>query len=276
MDGRFFFPERVRAQSNNSQSGFLSQLAVGVVLQAIISQSPVELMEEYMARLPRICPLGIPQHIIQRGNNRQVCFADTTDFAAYANWLYEASQAYDVAVHAWVFMHNHVHLLATPHAKEGVSRMMQTLGRRYVRYFNNTNNRTGTLWEGRFKSCLVDTERYLMTCHQYIEMNPVRAGMVAEPGEYHWSSYLTNAYGIATKLCTPHDSYLQLAQTDAERLAAYRQLFSVRIEDEQLEAIRCAVNRGLAYGSEHFKDEMEILTGKHMRPGMPGPERREL
>jgi len=117
-----------------------------------------------MARLPRICPPGIPQHLIQRGNNRQTCFADSTDFSAYADWLYQASQKYDVAVHAWVFMDNHVHLLATPHAENGVSRMMQTLGRRYVRYFNNTYDRTGTLWEGRFKSCLVDNERYFMTC----------------------------------------------------------------------------------------------------------------
>ncbi len=207
-----------------------------------------------MSRLPRICPPGIPQHIIQRGNNRQVCFADSTDFAAYADWLYEASQACDVLVHAWVFMANHVHLLATPHSEEGVSRMMQTLGRRYVRYFNNTYNRTGTLWEGRFKSCLVDTERYFMTCQQYIEMNPVRASMVDEPADYHWSSYGANAYGLATKLCKPHESYLKLAQTAAERQAAYRQLFSVTIENAQLEAIRCAVNRGLAFGSERFKD----------------------
>lgn len=229
-----------------------------------------------MARLPRICPPGIPQHIIQRGNNRQVCFVDKTDFAAYADWLYQASQAYDVTVHAWVFMDNHVHLLATPHAENGVSGMMQTLGRRYVRYFNNTYDRTGTLWEGRFKSCLVDNERYFMTCQQYIEMNPVRAGMVEDPADYHWSSYRANAYGLETKLCTPHESYLQLAQTDVERQAAYRQLFSVRIEYEQREGIRCAVNRGLAFGSERFKDEMEIITGRRMRPSTPGPERQEL
>jgi len=229
-----------------------------------------------MARLPRICPPGIPQHIIQRGNNRQTCFVDNADFAAYSNWLYEASQACGVAIHAWVFMTNHIHLLVTPRTEAGISRMMQTLGRRYVRYFNNTHKRTGTLWEGRFKSCLVGTERYFMTCQQYIEMNPVRASMVDAPDEYHWSSYKTNAHGLATKLCTPHKSYLQLAQTDTERQAAYRQLFSVAITDEKLEAIRCAVNKGLAFGSERFKDEIELLTGKRMRPGRPGPNRGEL
>lgn len=225
-----------------------------------------------MARLPRVCPPGIPQHIIQRGNNRQVCFADSADFAAYADWLYETSQKNQVAVHAWVFMTNHVHLLVTPQSEEGVSRMMQTLGRRYVRYFNHTYKRTGTLWEGRFKSCLIETERYLLTCQRYIEMNPVRAGMVAEPGEYHWSSYQANALGVAAKLCTPHESYLQLAATDAERQAAYRRLFSVMLDDAQLEDIRCAVNRGMALGSDRFKDEIEILTERRMRPGRPGPK----
>lgn len=229
-----------------------------------------------MARLPRVCPSGIPQHLIQRGNNRQVCFADSTDYAAYADWLYEASQKYQVAVHAWVFMTNHVHLLITPQGEEGVSRMMQTLGRRYVRYFNHTYGRTGTLWEGRFKSCLVETERYLLTCQRYIEMNPVRAGMVAEPGEYHWSSYHTNALGIAAKLCTPHEHYLQLAATDIKRQEAYRQLFGVLLDDKQIESIRSAVNTGMALGSERFKDEIERLTYRRMRPDRPGPKRKEL
>jgi len=224
--------------------------------------------------LARVCLPGIPQHIIQRKNNRQVCFADSADFAAYADWLYEASEKNQVAVHAWVFMTNHVHLLVTPQTEEGLSRMMQTLGRRYVRYFNHTYRRTGTLWEGRFKSCLVETERYLLTCQRYIEMNPVRAGMVAELGEYHWSSYQANALGIATKLCTPHESYLQLAAMGAERQAAYRRLFSVTLDDAQLEDIRCAVNKGMALGSDRFKDEIEILTERRMRPGRPGPKRK--
>jgi len=155
-----------------------------------------------MARLPRLCLSGIPQHIIQRGSNRQACFASAEDFAAYANWLQECADKYDVAVHAWVFMTNHVHLLVTPSSSDGVSKMMQTLGRYYVRYFNNTYRRTGTLWEGRFKSCVIDAEEYLLTCYRYIELNPVRAGMVESPSDYAWSSYGANGLGIDTKLCT--------------------------------------------------------------------------
>ena len=129
-----------------------------------------------MARLPRICLPDIPQHVIQRGNNRQACFGSDEDFAAYAHWLEEYARKFRVAIHAWVFMTNHVHLLLTPESDEGVSRLMQTLGRKYVRYFNYTYKRSGTLWEGRFKSCVVEAENYLLLCQRYIELNPVRAG----------------------------------------------------------------------------------------------------
>jgi putative transposase len=146
-----------------------------------------------MARLPRLCVPDIPQHIIQRGTNRQVCFVAEEDFAAYAFfWLEKSARKYQVAVHAWVFMTNHVHLLATPSTSDGVSRMMQNLGRYYVRYFNNKYQRTGTLWEDRFKSCVVDAEDYLLICQRHIELNPVRFGMVVEPGQYSWSSYKAN------------------------------------------------------------------------------------
>ena len=137
-----------------------------------------------MARLPRICLPGIAQHVIQRGNNRQVCFGANDDFAAYAHWLEEYAEKYHVAVHAWVFMTNHVHLLVTPTTADGVSRLMQSLGRRYVRYFNHTYQRSGTLWEGRFKSCVVEDDSYLLLCQRYIELNPVRAGMVEHPADY--------------------------------------------------------------------------------------------
>ena len=156
-----------------------------------------------MARLPRICLPGVPQHIVQRGTNRQLCFASEEDFAAYAYWLDECSRKFRVAIHAWVFMTNHVHLLITPETTDGVSRMMQTLGRHYVRYFNHTYRRTGTLWEGRFKSCVVDAENYLLVCLRYIELNPVRAGMVAAPGDYTWSSYQSNGLGQPINLWTP-------------------------------------------------------------------------
>jgi putative transposase len=135
------------------------------------------------------------QHIIQRGTNRQPCFASDEDFVAYSHWLDECARKYAVSIHAWVFMANHVHLLMTPSTSDGVSKLMQTLGRYYVRYFNNTYRRTGTLWEGRFKSCVVDEENYLLVCQRYIELNPVRAGMVSAPEGYRWSSYRANGLG---------------------------------------------------------------------------------
>lgn len=228
-----------------------------------------------MPRRVRTCPQGIPQHIIQRGNNRQACFANERDFATYAEWLLEASLTCEVAVHSWVFMTNHVHLLVTPQSPVGVSRMMQTLGRRYVRYFNKAYGRTGTLWEGRFRSCPVDADHYLLTCQRYIELNPVRAGMVDSPADYHWSGYQANALGVAARLCTPHQAYLQLGNTTQERLAAYRGLFAGHMEPRLLEEIRTAVNKGLTLGDHRFRDRLERLTGRRQEPGRPGPKPRQ-
>ena len=225
-----------------------------------------------MARLSRICPAGYTQHIIQRGNNRQACFAHVSDYAAYADWLHVASQKYAVDVHAWVFMTNHIHLLVTPQTPDGISRMMQTLGRRYVRFFNHTYRRTGTLWEGRFKSCLVDTEGYLLSCQRYIEMNPVRAGMVEAPSDYHWSSYHTNALGVSSRLCTPHPTFLRLGSTEAERQKAYRHLFTTPLSNELIDVLRSTVNKGMALGNSRFKQEIEELTGRRVTPLRPGPK----
>lgn len=170
-----------------------------------------------MARLKRVAPIGVAQHIIQRGNNRQICFGGDQDMAAYAGWLKEYSIKFGVQIHAWVFMTNHVHLLCTPTKDQGVSLMMQSLGRMYVRYFNFTYGRSGTLWEGRFKSCLVDNEEYLMKVYRYIELNPVRAGMVDDPAEYWWSSYQHNALGRKSKLISWADEYRRLGATDEQR-----------------------------------------------------------
>ena len=227
-----------------------------------------------MARLPRICPPGIPQHIIQRGNNRHVCFASERDFAAYANWLKEYSQKFSVAIHAWVFMTNHVHLLATPGKKDGIPLMMQSLGRRYVQYFNYTYRRTGTLWEGRYKSSLVQTERYFLQCQRYIELNPVRAGMVTDPSEYAWSSYRCNGMGIVSDLCTPHEEYMKLGRYGIQRLRTYRSLFKAQVEGELLEEIRYTVNQGNALGNERFRDEIEALYGRRVRPAKMGRPRK--
>jgi len=228
-----------------------------------------------MARLPRIGSPGIPQHIIQRGNNRQACFGSDRDFAAYAHWLEECARQSGVAIHAWVFMTNHVHLLATPETPNAVSHMMQTLGRRYVRYFNRAYQRTGTLWEGRFKSCVIDAENYLLLCQRYIELNPVRAGMVNHPGDYAWSSYRTNGLGHAAKLRTPHQAYCELGRSAADRAAAYRALFTGQMESTQLEQIRLATNQGMVLGSDRFKDNVERLTQRRVYPLKRGPKARQ-
>jgi putative transposase len=160
-----------------------------------------------MARQPRLDLPGIAQHVVQRGNDRHVCFAADTDYLRYLQELREASSKHDCAIHAYVLMTNHVHLLATPAATGGISRMMQAVGRRYVGSFNARDHRTGTLWEGRFKAALVDTDRYLLTCYRYIELNPVRAHMTDNPADYPWSSYHHNALGQFSPLITPHAQY---------------------------------------------------------------------
>ena len=225
-----------------------------------------------MPRLPRICPPGIPQHIIQRGNNRQRCFVAAKDFAAYARWLHEFSCKYDVAIHAWVFMTNHVHLLATPRTEDGVSRMMQCVGRQFVRHFNRAYGRTGTLWEGRFKSSVVDEEGYLLACQRYIELNPVRAGMVGDPADYRWSSYHAHAFGTKTNLWSPHEVYLCLGSTDCSRRACYRELFAEQLGQPVLDRIRTSVNKNLPLGSDRFTVRMERMTGQRLTPAKRGPK----
>ena len=223
-----------------------------------------------MARLPRLDVPGVAQHVIQRGNNRQVCFGSERDFAAYAGWLHEYGVKHEVAIHAWVFMTNHVHLLVTPENTGGVSALMQSVGRRYVPYFNYSYKRSGTLWEGRFKSCLVQSERYLLECYRYIELNPVRANMVAGPGDYKWSSYRCNGLGVESKLITPHPEYLGLGQSKAERLENYRSFFVGQVHPELLSQIRTATSKGLVIGNDYFADQIEALTQQRARPAKLG------
>jgi putative transposase len=224
-----------------------------------------------MARLSRLCLPEIPQHTIQRGNNRQICFGSDEEMAAYAYWLEKYSLKYKVAIHAWVFMTNHVHLLVTPETPEGISSMMQSLGRQYVRYFNYTYKRTGTLWEGRFKSCVIDVENYLLICQRYIELNPVRANMVSRPEDYMWSSYSANGLGQQVKLCTHHNVYRQLGSTVEKRTKAYRDLFLAHIDEAIISEIRKASNKGMALGSDKFKREIEKLTGRRLYELKRGP-----
>jgi putative transposase len=218
-----------------------------------------------MARLPRISPVDVPVHIIQRGNNRQVCFAAEEDYGTYIGWLSEYAKKHMVDVHAWVMMSNHVHLLCTPRRGGALSLMMQSLGRRYVRYFNHEYQRSGTLWEGRYKSCLIQEELYLLEVYRYIELNPVRAEMVVAPGDYRWSSYQVNALGCRSGLCTPHSVYLALGVDAGERRKNYRALFERHVEGELLTEIRANTNKGLVLGNDRFKEEIETLTGRRVK-----------
>lgn len=209
-----------------------------------------------MARLPRLYVPGCSHHIIQRGNNRDVCFFDSRDYAFYLQQLQYAAGQHHVAVHAFVLMTNHVHLLVTPDTAEGCGKMMQSLGRKYVRYINITYQRSGTLWEGRYKSTIVDSELYFLTVSRYIELNPVRAGMVASPGEYPWSSFRANGMGKSIQLLTPHRCYLALGGTEAQRLLRYRDLFKDAIAADLLATIRECTNKSWALGSEKFKRQI--------------------
>ena len=187
---------------------------------------------------------GMTVHVIQRGNNKARIFESARDSALYLAWLGEAAATYGLAVHAYVLMTNHIHLLCSLANKNSLARTMQSLGIRYTRYFNAAQTRTGTLWEGRFRSCVIDSDAYFIGCSRYIEMNPVRAGLAASPDVYRWSSYKANALGRADALLTPHETYLRLGSDDEARRSAYRAVFdeSSLALDERL---RAATNRGI-------------------------------
>ncbi|MFN2308665.1 MAG: transposase, partial [Gammaproteobacteria bacterium] len=214
-----------------------------------------------MARLPRYFVPGQPLHIIQRGNNREPIFASDDDYRFYLDCLIDAADQRGLAVHAYVLMTNHVHLLATPDTDTSVGKTLQSVGRRYVQYFNHTYQRTGTLWEGRYKATLIDSEAYLLTCMRYIELNPARAGMVDHPPDYPWSSYARNARGAAQPLVTPHSLYRRLGRTDSERQSAYRKLFRAHLSQSDIDAIRTATNRAWVLGNDRFNAKIEKLSG---------------
>jgi putative transposase len=227
-----------------------------------------------MARLSRLSLANVPQHVTQRGNNRQVTFFADEDYAVYLDKLKEYAEKFQVAVHAFVLMSNHVHLLMTPSTEQGVSRVMQSLGRYYVRYINQTYKRSGTLWEGRYKSTLVDAEDYFLAVSRYIELNPVRAGMVKQPKEYRWSSYHGNALGADIKLLTPHSCYALLGADAAERRKAYRALFKGQISEKTIEEIRDATNKAWVLGHDRFKEQIEEMTTRRVAPKPKGGDRK--
>ena len=226
-----------------------------------------------MARLPRFTIPGQPQHVIVRGNNRGEIFCADADYRFYLEKLQAACEKHGCDIHAYVLMTNHVHFLVTPHDEHGVSKAIQMLGRYYVQYYNYCYQRTGTLWEGRYKATLIDSERYLLTCMRYIELNPVRAGMVSHPSEYPWSSYRCNAQGQEDELVTPHTEYLRLGKSEEVR-AAYRQLFKHRISESSLGEIRQATNKAWVLGSNRFKQRIQKQLERRVEPSARGGDRK--
>jgi len=227
-----------------------------------------------MPRRARIALADVPLHVIQRGNNRQACFFSDDDYRFYLDQLRQCAQRAGCAVHAYVLMTNHVHLLLTPREADAAGRLMKLLGQRYVQHVNRLYRRSGTLWEGRFRSCIVQDEAYLLGCARYIELNPVRAGMVAHPSEYRWSSYRANARGEANGLIEAHPIYTALGRRAQERQEAYRELFRHEIEPGLVDDIRRATNGNFALGNERFLAEVTATLGRRAIPGASGRPRK--
>jgi len=215
-----------------------------------------------MPRRPRIHIDGVPLHIVQRGHNRGACFFDDQDRYTYLRWLSEALQREHCQLHAYVLMTNHVHLLLTPEHATAVPRLIISVGRRYVQYINHTYGRTGTLWDSRYKSSLVQAETYLLLCQRYIELNPARAGMVSDPGEYPWSSYRANALGQANAILSSHPVYLALSPHDNARCDLYRDLFRTALDEQPLADLRLALNQDQPVGNSRFYAQIEAMTGQ--------------
>lgn len=231
-----------------------------------------------MPRRPRIHLAGVPLHIVQRGHNRDACFFVDDDYLAYRHWLGEALKESGCALHAYVLMTNHVHLLLSPPQPQDVPQLIISLGRRYVQYINKTYRRTGTLWDSRYKSSLVQEDTYLLLCQRYIELNPVRADMVEDPAHYRWSSYAANALGQSDSLITPHPLYTAIAADDASRRENYRALFRSQIDTTAIADIRLALGQSQPLGNARFMDTIQQMTGQRReakprgRPRMQRPE----
>lgn len=223
-----------------------------------------------MARAGRYFLPDQPLHVIQRGNNREAIFFAKDDYAGYCAWLAAAAAENGCAIHAYVLMTNHVHLLMTPQMADSVPRTMQSLGRRYVRHVNATYRRTGTLWEGRYRAAPIDSEAYFLACCRYIELNPVRSGMVGHPADYLWSSYRAHASGIADPLAGDHPLYRRLGATAEARQESYRRLFDVALAPAFIDAVRAATNGGWALGDDRFKQQIARALGRRVAPASPG------
>lgn len=227
-----------------------------------------------MPRQPRFFAPDVPLHVIQRGNNRQAIFRAPEDRLRFLHLFRQAIRRHGVSIHAYVLMTNHVHFLLTPSRREGVSDMMQSVGRVYVQWFNGQYRRTGTLWEGRYKATVVEDERYLLTCMRYIELNPVRAKMVKTPGEHPWSSFAANACGEVSGLLESHPVYRALGSSPDDRRGAYRELFRHEIPEAELCAIRDATQNGWALGGAGFCARIDATGRRASRLPMGRPRKR--
>jgi len=223
-----------------------------------------------MARQSRFVLPGHPQHVIQRGNNRSEIFIAEEDYQFYLEKIQDGCKKYGCDIHAYVLMTNHVHLLLTLHMENAIGKLMQYIGRYYVQYFNYQYRRTGTLWEGRYKATLIDSEQYLLTCYRYIELNPVRAGMVEHPGDYPWSSFACNAMGESDDVVVPHELYLRLGKDRSAMREAYVELFERELGEKTLSEIRQATNRSWLLGSDQFCESIKPLINRQMQPKARG------
>ncbi|MDB5900087.1 MAG: hypothetical protein JWP41_3689 [Ramlibacter sp.] len=226
-----------------------------------------------MARLPRLTVPGYPHHIIQRGNNRQPIFTTNADYELLLSLIDEHARKQHVAIHGYVLMSNHFHLLATPETTQGIPQMMQAVGRRYVRTYNLRQARTGTLWEGRYRSTLIQAERYLVACMVYMDLNPVRAGMVGDPADYPWSSFHHYIGRKVDKLLTPHPLYWELGNTPFARDQAYADLVRSGIGDEQKRLLTDFTLRGWALGEADYVADLQKRTERRVARGQAGRPR---
>lgn len=223
-----------------------------------------------MARQPRLQLEGYPFHCIARGNDRQAVFHEERDYAFYLRCLREAALKHGAFVHAYVLMTNHVHMLMTPMQTSALSLVFQSIGRRYVRYINRVYQRTGTLWEGRFKASLVDADEYLLACYRYIELNPVRAGMVRRPEDHRWSSARHNLGLFQDPVITSHDRYLAFAESPDERHVRYRVFLEASVSSEMQKRIADTARAGQVLGGERFQQGLEEQLNRKVRPRKRG------
>jgi putative transposase len=223
-----------------------------------------------MARLPRLTLPGYPHHVILRGNNRQAIFSSNADYLTLLDLLVENASKFEVAIHAYVLMSNHFHLLLTPHSGDGLPLLMQAVGRSYVRYFNAAQKRSGTLWEGRYKSTLIQSERYLLACMVYIDLNPVRAGLVAQVDDYPWSSFAHYTGRRTDRFITPHALFWELGNTPFAREAAYAEMVQSGVNAGQQLALTDSALKGWALGEPDFVADLQKRTERRVAKGVAG------